>query len=46
MIAFFLQRGGVPAVFGFIAFAMLMVVLSIGLFGPRTRGRQLEDISQ
>ena len=46
MIAFFLKRGGVPAVFGFIAFAMLMVVLSIGLFGPQTRGRQLEEISQ
>jgi len=46
MIAFFLQHGGVPAVFGFIAFAMLMVVVSIGLFGPAVRGRQLEEISQ
>lgn len=45
MIGFFLNRGGVSAVFGFIAFAMLMVVLSIGLFGPRTRGLQLEEIS-
>jgi putative MFS transporter len=45
MIAFFLNTGGVPAVFGFIAFAMLIVVLSIGLFGPPTRGRQLEAIS-
>lgn len=46
MIGFFLNRGGVSAVFGFIAFAMLMVVLSIGLFGPRTRGLQLEEISR
>ena len=45
MIAFFLKTGGVPAVFGFIAFAMLVVVLAIGLFGPRTRGLQLEEIS-
>jgi putative MFS transporter len=45
MIAFFLKWGGVPAVFGFIAFAMLVVVLAIGLFGPRTRGLQLEEIS-
>ncbi|MBV9757372.1 MAG: MFS transporter, partial [Alphaproteobacteria bacterium] len=45
MIAFFLKNGGVSAVFGFIAFAMLVVVLAIGLFGPRTRGLQLEEIS-
>jgi putative MFS transporter len=45
MIGFFLNRGGVSAVFGFIAFAMLIVMLSIGLFGPRTRGLQLEEIS-
>jgi putative MFS transporter len=46
MIQFFLNTGGVPAVFGFIAFAMLVVVLAIGLFGPRTRGLQLEEISR
>jgi putative MFS transporter len=45
VIAFILQTGGVPAVFAFIAFAMLMVMLSIGLFGPRTKGRALETIS-
>ena len=28
-----------------IAFAMLMVVLSIGIFGPRTRDLELEQIS-
>ena len=37
--------GGTGAVFGLIAFAMLMVVISIGVFGPRTRDLQLEQIS-
>ena len=37
--------GGVPAVFAFIAFSMLMVMLAIGIFGPRTRNLQLERIS-
>ena len=32
--------------FGLIAFAMLMVVLSIGVFGPRTRELELEQISK
>jgi putative MFS transporter len=45
IIGFFLQQGGVTGVFALIAFAMLMVVLSIGLFGPRTRDLQLEQIS-
>jgi putative MFS transporter len=44
-IAFFLTVGGTMAVFGFIAFAMLVVVVSIGGFGPRTRGLMLEAIS-
>ncbi|MET1026834.1 MAG: MFS transporter [Dongiaceae bacterium] len=46
MIAFILQWGGVSAVFIFIAFAMIMVVISIGGFGPDVRARQLEDISR
>lgn len=46
MIAFFLQHGGVPAVFAFIAFAMVMVMLSIGGFGPLVKNRQLEEISK
>ncbi|HVH73966.1 MAG TPA: MFS transporter [Stellaceae bacterium] len=45
VVAFLLHAGGVNAVFGFIAFAMLMVVVSIGGFGPRTRGLALEAIS-
>jgi putative MFS transporter len=45
MIGFFLGHFGVRGVFGFIAGAMLTVVLAIGLFGPRTRGLALESIS-
>jgi MFS transporter, putative metabolite:H+ symporter len=45
VVAYLLNIGGVTAVFGFIAFAMLMVVVSIGGFGPRTRGLALEAIS-
>ncbi|MCL2428097.1 MAG: MFS transporter [Alphaproteobacteria bacterium] len=45
-IAFFLHRGGVPAVGVFIAAAMLIVVFTIGGFGPRTRGLGLETISR
>jgi putative MFS transporter len=36
---------GTDAVFIFIAFAMAIVVVSIGGFGPRTRGLALEAIS-
>ncbi|HUK89838.1 MAG TPA: MFS transporter [Blastocatellia bacterium] len=46
MIAFFLQRFGTIGVFGFIAFAMLMVVLSVGILGTRTGGQALEEIAQ
>ncbi len=45
MIGFFLRDFGVPGVFTFIAISMLAVVLSIGIFGPRTRGLALETIS-
>ncbi|HEX2943669.1 MAG TPA: MFS transporter [Rhodopila sp.] len=45
IIAFFLKTGGSQGVFGLIGFAMLMVVLSIGIFGPRTRDLELEQIS-
>lgn len=46
IIAYFLQQLGSKGVFSLIAFAMLMVVLSIGIFGPRTRALELEQISQ
>ena len=45
VIGFFLQTAGTKGVFALIAFAMLMVVLSIGIFGPRTRALELEQIS-
>ena len=40
-----LKVGGMNAVFGFIAFAMATVVITIGGFGPRTRGLALEFIA-
>lgn len=45
MIAFFLQNFGTGGVFAFIAASMLVVVVAIGGFGPCTRGRGLEEIS-
>jgi MFS transporter, putative metabolite:H+ symporter len=45
VVAYLLNIGGVNAVFSFIAFAMVIVVVSIGAFGPRTRGLALEAIS-
>lgn len=45
IIGFFLQTAGTKGVFGLIAFASAMVVLSIGIFGPRTRDLELEQIS-
>lgn len=46
MIAFFLQKFGTVGVFIFIASAMLVVVLAVGILGTRTRGQALEDIAQ
>jgi putative MFS transporter len=45
MIGFFLRDFGVAGVFTFIGASMLVVVLSIGMFGPRTRNLALEVIS-
>ncbi len=45
LIAALLNFGGVPSVFVFIAGAMLVVMIAIGVFGPATGGRQLEAIS-
>jgi putative MFS transporter len=45
IIGFLFQRFGTSGVFVFIAFAMLVVVVSVGVFGPRTRGLTLEQIS-
>jgi MFS transporter, putative metabolite:H+ symporter len=45
VISFFLDRLGVPGVFGLIAGSMLVVALAIGLMGPRTINIALEKIS-
>ncbi|MEI7297450.1 MFS transporter [Paraburkholderia tropica] len=45
LIAFFLHHYGVSGVFAVIVGSMLIVVVVIGAFGPRTRGLRLEQIS-
>ena len=45
MIAFFLENFGTKGVFGFIAGSMLVVILSVGVFGPNTNNLSLEEIS-
>jgi putative MFS transporter len=45
LIAYFLREAGVRGVFAFIAAAMAVVVFVISVFGPRTKGRALEEIS-
>lgn len=45
MIAFFLENFGTKGVFAFIAASMLVVILSVGIFGPRTNNLALEEIS-
>jgi putative MFS transporter len=46
VIAFVLGRFGVAGVFTMIAACMGVVVLAIGLFGPRVTNRSLEEISR
>jgi len=46
IIAFFLQTAGTKGVFGLIAVAMAIVVISIGGWGPRTLDLELEEISR
>ena len=46
MIGFVLREFGATGVFVFIAASMGVVVVSIGAFGPRTRGLALEQISR
>ena len=45
VIAYALAKGGVGAALGTIAASMVIVMLVIGLLGPRTAGQSLEDIS-
>jgi putative MFS transporter len=46
VIAFFLRDFGTTGVFLFIASAMAVVILVVALFGPRTTGLRLEEISK
>lgn len=45
VIAFILRDFGVTGVFVFIAGAMVIVTITIGTLGPRTKGKSLESIS-
>jgi putative MFS transporter len=45
IIAALLAAGGVPMVFIFIACSMAIVVVTIGVFGPATRGITLEELA-
>ncbi len=44
-IGYFLNAGGVPAVAIFIAIAMVVGIVVIGVFGPETKGVSLEKIN-
>src|SRR5476649_2123456 len=46
IIAACLREFGVQGVFIFISGAMIVVMIAIGVFGPRTRDVALEDISR
>ena len=45
IIGFFLELWGTPGVLAFIVASMLIVMVTIGAFGPRTRNLALEDIA-
>ncbi|MHA6309881.1 MFS transporter [Pantoea sp. S-LA4] len=44
LIGVILQYAGTPGVIAFIVLSMLIVMLSVGLYGPKTRGIDLENI--
>jgi MFS transporter, putative metabolite:H+ symporter len=46
LIGFFLREGGAPAVALFIGGAMIVMMVTIGGFGPRTRQMALEEIAR
>ncbi|MGI4942398.1 MAG: MFS transporter [Janthinobacterium lividum] len=46
LIAFFLREFGVPGVFAFIAAAMVVVIVTVLGFGPRTSNLSLEEIAR
>ena len=45
IIAWLLGVAGAIGAFGFIAAAMLVVIVTVSIFGPATRGRSLEEIA-
>jgi putative MFS transporter len=45
LIAFALAQRGVSAALALIAGCMAVVALAIGVLGPKTRGRSLEDLN-
>ncbi len=45
LIGFFLREGGTIGVAIFIGIAMAVMILTVGLFSPRTLNRQLEELS-
>jgi putative MFS transporter len=45
LIGFILERLGTPGVLAFIASSMLIVMITISWFGPRTRNLALENIA-
>jgi putative MFS transporter len=45
LIGFFLREGGTMGVALFIGVAMAVMIVTIGVFGPRTLNRRLEEIS-
>ncbi len=45
LIAFFFREFGNPGVFTFIALSMVVAAGAIGIFGPPTTGRALEEIN-
>jgi putative MFS transporter len=45
-VAALLKHSGVPAVFVLISSAMLVIVVMVGLLGPKTNGIRLEELSQ
>jgi MFS transporter, putative metabolite:H+ symporter len=46
LIGFFFREGGTIAVALFIGAAMILMILTIGIFGPKTLNQPLEEISQ
>jgi putative MFS transporter len=44
LIGLILQYAGSQGVIAFIVLSMLIVMLSVGIYGPKTRGMDLENI--